>query len=78
MGANQSKDEVSQTPEYQEIQKLIEQNGIEAVQEQMSKKLETWKEKEIKLCVTGMGGVGKSHFINAIRGYETAVADYFN
>ena len=72
MGANQSKDELSEVPEaeYQKVQKLIEEEGIEAVQQQMSKKLESWKEKKIKLCVTGMGGVGKSHFINAIRGYE--------
>ena len=75
MGAGQSKDELSKVSaaEYQkliEVQKLIEEKGIEAVQQQMSKQLESWKEKKIKLCVTGMGGVGKSHFINAIRGYE--------
>lgn len=80
MGANLSKDELSEVsePEYREIQKLIEEKGIKAVQKQMKDKLESWKEKEIKLCVTGMGGVGKSHFINAIRRYETAVVDYFN
>ena len=72
MGAGQSKDELSEVPEaeYQRVQKLIKEKGIEAVQQQMSEKLESWKKKEIKLCVTGMGGVGKSHFINAIRGYE--------
>ena len=72
MGAGQSKHELSEVPEaeYQRVQKLIKEKGIEAVQQQMSEKLESWKKKEIKLCVTGMGGVGKSHFINAIRGYE--------
>ena len=69
MGASQSKGEVPEA-EYQRVQKLIKEKGIEAVQQQMSEKLESWKKKEIKLCVTGMGGVGKSHFINAIRGYE--------
>ena len=72
MGASQPKGEHSEVPEaeYQRVQKLIKEKGIEAVQQQMSEKLESWKKKEIKLCVTGMGGVGKSHFINAIRGYE--------
>ena len=71
MGANESKDEVSENPKSKTIQKLIKEKGIAAVQEQMSKELQKWREEEIKLCVTGMGGVGKSHFINAIRGYET-------
>lgn len=70
MGANQSNDEVSEDPEYQRIQELVEENGVEAVQEQMSQDLQRWKEEEIKLCVTGMEGVGKSHFINAIRRYD--------
>ena len=80
MGANQSKDEldVISAAEYREVEKLIKEKGIEAVQKQMSEKLESWKEEKIKLCVTGMGGVGKSHFINAFRGYETAVVDDFN
>ena len=80
MGASQSKDEISEisAAEYQEVQKLIKEKGIKAVQKQMSEKLESWKEEKITLCVTGMGGVGKSHFINAFRGYETAVVDNFN
>ena len=71
MGANESKDEISESPEYKRMQKLIEEKGIAAVQEQMSKTLQKWREQINKLCVIGMGGVGKSHFINAIRGYET-------
>ena len=57
MGASQSKDELSEASaaEYQKVQKLIEEKGVEAVQQQMSEKLESWKKKEIKHCVTGMG-----------------------
>ena len=71
MGANQSKDDVLENPKYEEMQKLIEEKGVKAALEKINKDLDAWKEKEIKICVTGMGGVGKSHLINAIRGYET-------
>ena len=76
MGAKQSKDEVLKDPKYQEMQKLIEKKGIEAAQKQMSKDLDAWQEKEIKICVTGLGGVGKSHFINAIRGYVSSCGSF--
>ena len=72
MGANQSKDDVLEDPKYQEMQKLIEEKGIKATREKINKDLDAWKEKEIKICVTGSGGVGKSHFINAIRGYVSS------
>ena len=39
MGANQSKDEVSESSEYKRIQTLIKEKGISAVQEQEKKKL---------------------------------------
>ena len=55
MGANQSKDEVCESPEYKRMQTLIEENGIEAVQEEMREDLQKWRKEEIKLCVTGMG-----------------------
>ena len=54
-----NKDDV---PEY------IKKNGLEGIEEFFKAKLERWKEVEINIGVTGDSGVGKSSFINTIRG----------
>ena len=38
------------------------------MQRTMNKKLEPWREVEVNVAVLGTAGVGKSSFINAIRG----------
>ena len=53
---------VEDVPEY------IERNGLEGIEEFFKAKLERWKDVEINIGVTGNSGVGKSSFINAIRG----------
>ena len=39
------------------------------IQEIVKARLEQWKEVEINFAIIGSSGVGKSSFINAIRGY---------
>ena len=39
------------------------------IQEIVKARLEKWKEVEINFAIIGNTGVGKSSFINAIRGY---------
>ena len=55
---------------FDEANCTIEENGIEAAQNLMKKRLEEWKEIEISMAVAGDAGAGKSSFINTIRGYE--------
>ena len=51
-----------------ESQKTIEESGELRAYEIMVRRLEQWRNTEINLAVTGSAGVGKSSFINAIRG----------
>ena len=48
--------------------KHIEKYGVSGIEDIFKAKLEQWKEVEINIGVTGCAGVGKSSFINAIRG----------
>lgn len=47
---------------------FIEKHGVKHIEEYFTKELERWKDAEINVAVTGNSGVGKSSFINAIRG----------
>ena len=38
------------------------------MQRMMNEKLEQWREVKVNLAILGASGVGKSSFINAIRG----------
>ena len=51
-----------------ESQKERNENGDARAYDIMKARLEEWKKIKIKLAVTGNAGVGKSSFINAIRG----------
>ena len=51
-----------------ELEAEIQNKGIEAAQQAVKKELDEWKEIHISLAIIGDSGVGKSHFINAIRG----------
>lgn len=53
-----------------EIKQLVVGSGIAGMQRVMNEKLEQWREVKVNLAVLGASGVGKSSFINAIRGYE--------
>jgi putative ribosome biogenesis GTPase RsgA len=46
----------------------IEEHGVTGIEEFFKAELERWKDVEINIGVTGDSGVGKSSFINAIRG----------
>ena len=67
MGKAQSKE--CESEELREAKRLMEEEGIVGVQASIRKKLQSWEDVEIKFCVTGNSGVGKSSFINAFRGY---------
>ena len=55
-------------PHVDEIKKLVVGSGIAGIQRMMNEKLERWREVKVNLAVVGESGVGKSSFINAIRG----------
>ena len=48
--------------------KYIEEHGVSGIEEHYKSTLQQWKAVEINIGVTGDCGVGKSSFINAIRG----------
>jgi predicted GTPase len=52
----------------EDIQGHIEDHGVSGVEEFFKTKLGRWKDVEINIGITGNSGVGKSSFINAIRG----------
>ena len=66
MGTATSKYEQFDSEEVQEIQHVIEEKGIAGAQDLMQEKR---GQIEINIGVAGGAGVGKSSFINAIRGY---------
>ncbi len=51
-----------------DVSEYIEEHGLSGIEEFYKAKLERWKDIEINIGVTGDCGVGKSSFINAIRG----------
>ena len=53
---------------HEDVPKHIEQHGLSGIEEFFRAKLESWKDVEINIGVTGNSGTGKSSFINAIRG----------
>ena len=68
MGKAQSKPEDSKSKELEEAKQIMLEKGFEGAQIVMREKLEEWSNVKIKFGVTGMSGVGKSSFINSVRG----------
>ena len=54
----------------EDTEEYIKKKGLVGIEEFLKGQLEKWKDVEINIGVTGDGGVGKSSFINAIRGLE--------
>ncbi|CAB4026889.1 interferon-inducible GTPase 5-like, partial [Paramuricea clavata] len=52
----------------EDVPKHIEEHGVSGIEEFFKAKLERWKNVEIHIGITGDSGVGKSSFINTIRG----------
>ena len=52
----------------EEIKEYIKRNGVSGIEEFFKMQLERWKELEVNIGITGGSGVGKSSFINEIRG----------
>ena len=52
----------------EDVKSHIEEHGVSGMEEFFKTKLRRWKDVEINIGVTGDSGVGKSSFINAIRG----------
>ena len=53
--------------EMAELKKEIEESGVSNIEEFFRKRVEKWREVEVKIAITGDSGSGKSSFINAIR-----------
>ena len=51
-----------------EIKEYVERNGVTGIDEFFKIQLERWKKVEVNVGITGQAGVGKSSFINVIRG----------
>ena len=51
-----------------DVPKHIEEHGVSGIEKLYRDKLDDWKNVNIQIGVTGDSGVGKSSFINAIRG----------
>ena len=54
--------------DMKEIPKYIKEFGVPWLEKFIKQNLEIWKDIEINIGVTGDSGVGKSSFINAVRG----------
>ena len=52
----------------EDIPKYIEEHGMSGIEKIFKAKLEDWENVEVQIGVTGNSGVGKSSFINGIRG----------
>ena len=52
----------------EEIKEYIKRNGVSGIDEFSKMQLERWKNVKVNIGITGRSGVGKSSFINAIRG----------
>jgi putative ribosome biogenesis GTPase RsgA len=55
-------------PSKAEVKQLFVKSGLTGVQRKMKSDLDAWKKVTINLAILGQSGVGKSSFINAIRG----------
>ena len=55
-------------PSAKEVKELFVKTGIAGIQRKMKSDLNAWKKVKINLAILGNSGVGKSSFINAIRG----------
>jgi putative protein kinase ArgK-like GTPase of G3E family len=78
MAKAQSKAEGCESAEHEKRRRLVEEKGVAGAQAVMREKLESWKDVEIKIGVTGNAGVGKSSFINTFRGYCLSNAVFFH
>ena len=61
-------EEASSLSEHENVSEYIEKHGVSGIEKRFKAELDDWKNAEIKIGVTGNSGVGKSSFINAIRG----------
>jgi len=59
------------TPEdCAEINKLVEEKGLQTLTKHFTDKLNEWKEIPLKIGIIGNSGAGKSTFINSLRGIK--------
>ena len=63
--------DAAETTFGEEIKKAFDTNGIFGVKDYYHRKNNEWKNVAINIGVTGQSGVGKSSFINVIRGLRS-------
>lgn len=51
-----------------DVETYVEENGVSNIEGLLERKREEWKKVPMQFGITGDSGVGKSAFINAIRG----------
>ena len=61
-------DEECELVSMEDVKGYVEEHGVSGIEDFFKTKLGRWKDVEVNIGVTGNSGVGKSSFINAIRG----------
>ena len=61
-------DEEWELVSMKDVKGYVEEHGVSGIEDFFKTKLGRWKDVEVNIGVTGNSGVGKSSFINAIRG----------
>ena len=51
-----------------DVEKHVKKHGVQGIEEVLMAKLKGWRDVELRFGITGDSGVGKSSFINAVRG----------
>ena len=53
-----------------EVEKHVKKHGVNGIEEILMANLKRWEDVEIRFGITGDSGVGKSSFVNAVRGLK--------
>ena len=51
----------------EEIKKNVKEHGVSGIDEFVKRRLDSWKNEDVEIGITGDSGAGKSSFINVLR-----------